>query len=401
MKRARLALTACAAALVLAVAPGREAGAYMQAGHFRSISLVVDLTLNRVPGETVPFSPEEERLVAFCAQLPDLSIDLDASATYASMLRRRSIMQKWWGWGVNDDLGDARVRRMFAVQQVQHVLTGGNAEVVESIATSVLRRKFWDVQAATGEARGAALCALGFAFHMYGDSFAHRYLPGQPHSLRDEMYPTGRGHALIHGNAPDYPPCDRARISAAVWTRCAMDTGPRTRFEAWLRYWARVPDLLRSDAVCQNPRCAADAAGLAALEGEITRQAATITATDPKEADGELAAILAADRPASGQLAALDQAIDDLVAGHGGLWDAIAGHIPSCDENLSELARRLSAAAPQTTLQVPRCRQAWMLFATEAARQLDASSAARADQWSTADGAPAYPLTQLIDEVLD
>lgn len=186
---------------------GSPVMAYNETGHYYTIAAVTHSLIPKLPAERASF-------VAFCAQLPDIANELDATKVYRSMAGRHPLA--FVGWATRGKAWDESVGRMVAVQQLLHGLTGGRAPAMQGVAEQIVGTLARVVQQAPGrgDAQDAtALCALGFALHLYGDAFAHRRL-----NDRGVMYPTGQGHAAdIH--RPDYvlyEPAD-SHLRADTW----------------------------------------------------------------------------------------------------------------------------------------------------------------------------------------
>jgi hypothetical protein len=171
-----------------------SAAAYEVAGHYYTMTLLMK--------ELLPQQLQEKQssLVAFCAQLPDIAEELDALEVYKEAA---SNPIAWAAWGSNEKVWNKSVAQMIAVQQLLHGLTGGNAKELQAVARDLVKELSLNISSRPGGAPPSAatsgLCALGFALHLYGDSFAHRQLDNQ-----EFMYPTGRGHAG-DGHKPDRP----------------------------------------------------------------------------------------------------------------------------------------------------------------------------------------------------
>jgi len=168
--------------------------AYEGAGHYYTIVLIMkDLLSQRL-------SEEQSSLVAFCAQLPDIAEELDAIEVYKSAA---SNPIAWAAWGWNDKVLNRNIGQMIEVQQFLHGLTGGKSDEVRKVAEEIVKELSdkipWKSGGIPSTGDTSSLCALGFALHLYGDSFAHRQLD-KPES----MYPTGRGH-FGDGVRPDRP----------------------------------------------------------------------------------------------------------------------------------------------------------------------------------------------------
>src|SRR5579864_620416 len=135
--------------------------AYQQAGHLFTVNLVVHKV-----DPTLGLSEQDLRVITFCSQLPDDSSDLDAIAVYKHMLSGGLV---YWVFGNKVSTDEAK--DMVTVQQLLHGLTGGDADTVQTSARKTLTDLAGEAVAPGIKDRAARLCALGFAFHLYGDSF--------------------------------------------------------------------------------------------------------------------------------------------------------------------------------------------------------------------------------------
>lgn len=187
--------------------------AYNETGHYYTVAAVMHHLIPKLSAERASF-------VAFCAQLPDIANELDATKVYRSMAGRHPLA--FVGWATRGKSWDESVGRMVAVQQLLHGLTGGKAPAMQGVAERIVGTLANVVQQAPsrGDAQeSTALCALGLALHLYGDAFAHRRLDD-----RQVMYPTGRGHAAdIH--RPDYilyEPTEDSHLRAETWKGCLL-----------------------------------------------------------------------------------------------------------------------------------------------------------------------------------
>lgn len=207
----------------------RAAAAYQQAGHLYTVNLVVHKV---APAIALPEA--DIRVITFCAQLPDQSSDLDAISVYSPL--QTNSMLGWVEWLFGDDMGSDGTRRMITIQQLVHGLTGGKAGALQELARDDLKQFAAQAFVPGGQDHIAKLCALGFAFHLYGDSFAHDMMIGNGNDPT-LMYPTGRGH-LADNVYPDLPLCSRLLPGRHPIAHC--DTPPDGRFGAWANYWAQA-----------------------------------------------------------------------------------------------------------------------------------------------------------------
>ena len=189
--------------------------AYNETGHYYTVAAVTHQLLSKLP-------LEQASLVAFCAQLPDIAEELDATKVYRSMAWPHLLT--YGRWAIAGSSWDDSVGRMVAVQQLLHALTGGQSQAIQTVAMETVDALATAIRPPQG-GDSTALCALGFAMHLYGDSFAHRQLddPGV-------MYPTGQGHARDF-HRPDY-------------ILYELTTGSNVRAQAWRSYLQATPALL-------------------------------------------------------------------------------------------------------------------------------------------------------------
>lgn len=226
-------------ALLLCLGGAVPAAAFNDPGHMQSARLLVEAL-----GE--PALPAQRKLVAACAQLPDLSQELDAAKTYAEAWSYSS--WDWFAWGTLDHLNNAALQRMFAVQQLLHGLTGGDPMALRSAALGTLRALQQDARLAPdGTGRLEAWCAFGLGLHLWGDAFAHTQVlwdgddQATFNNQRPKMYPTGRGHGLSEGHFPDDLLCSYyTKPLDGFGAKCHQDWGdtPHTRQRQWLGYAA-------------------------------------------------------------------------------------------------------------------------------------------------------------------
>lgn len=181
--------------------------AYNEAGHFYSVGFAVR-------NLKTPMPTNWAAIIAFCAQLPDESYELDAVELGRSLAPWHPVnIASWW----HADMSSIDIQRMVAVQQLLHGLTGGEAQAVQSVAADIVSTLALHVtKPGPGEPTSDQLCALGFAYHLLGDSFAHQTID-KPTGDPWLMYQTGYGH-LGDGHKPDYPLYDLTS-GAVRWNR--------------------------------------------------------------------------------------------------------------------------------------------------------------------------------------
>lgn len=238
-------------AATLLLGPAGPTRAFQEAGHFYTAYALVQTG-----------SQKELTLISLCAQLPDMASDIDAVAVYKSAALGSPL--SWWRWATADAVDSEDTRRMVTIQQVLHALTGGARDAVERVARASVAELMVSLrrsrpaptgvvdtlsEASAAKERATALCALGFAFHFYGDSVAHRQL-----DKPTKMYTTGKGHAgdLSY---PDFPMCDGPANWMSTQDHCTpYKPGSQQRFAAWMDMWGHAEDLLDISKVDDNVR---------------------------------------------------------------------------------------------------------------------------------------------------
>jgi hypothetical protein len=190
---------------LLALTGTPRADAYQREEHYYSTRLA----LGRRDGAA---------LAALCNQLADEAPELGAIPVYRSLMKHPL---DYASWSLRGTGPDATVGRMVLVQRLLHGLTGGSSEALRRAAADAARELDARSRSETDPvARADAQCALGFALHLYGDSFAHQRLRNSA-----RMYATGIGH-FFDATRPDHPLCTPAR------------------FELWKSYLASIRTLL-------------------------------------------------------------------------------------------------------------------------------------------------------------
>jgi hypothetical protein len=182
---------------------------------------------------------QQMRVVAFCAQLPDETLKLDAMKQYQN-LRSTAGFATYLKWARADFGSDAMseviaasppVREMITVQQLLHGLNGGSGIVTLTTADAILDeladRVEWGTDA---PGKFADLCSVGLAVHLLGDAIAHRRLGSGDIEAVGEMYPTGWGHAS------DLKRPDRILTSA-------------TKLTGWQRYNEEIGESLEESVI--------------------------------------------------------------------------------------------------------------------------------------------------------
>lgn len=196
---------------------GAQVFAWGPTGHFYSTVAVME---RRAKVRSGPVA-KSEVLTALCSYLPDLSRELDAIT-----LGVNAFTSGYGGtavtWGLFDRCWGSSVRRMVVVQHYLHGLTGTDSSQVTAAARAVVTTLSASLRDSPSDPVRA--CALGFSFHLLGDSYAHRKVRHE-----DQMYGTGLGH-FRDGSAPDAPLSSPARL--AVWESYVIDLTKLTQVEA-------------------------------------------------------------------------------------------------------------------------------------------------------------------------
>ena len=222
----------CFVALGLAAVDVR---AFDEAGHFYT-AYALAMTIR--PDDV----PKDQLLVSFCAQLPDMSADLDAVTVYSRAITSNPLA--WLKWATRESTDSDAVRKMVTIQQLLHALTGGDSAAIEAVAKRNVVLLHEALKNSSAASRPAALCALGFGLHFLGDSVAHQRLDDS-----HQMYATGRGHAAdLH--YPDYVLCGALAPSPRLPNHCLFD-GPR--FLKWKAIWTNAGSTYDPDDVKIDP----------------------------------------------------------------------------------------------------------------------------------------------------
>ena len=183
----------------LLVLASTAAVAYLPGGHYYSI---VDLAAR---ASRLPVTQREAdpywNLVAYCAELPDLSEELDATTQREHVLFSHQLgeMGSWaWTGRCNTPVS----KHMATAQYYLHGLTGQNKATVRAAAKQLflnLDERLHQADLSSTD-RTVLACASGLALHLYGDSFAHSMFPNDDNTI---LYRTGIGHGKYLA-APDY-----------------------------------------------------------------------------------------------------------------------------------------------------------------------------------------------------
>jgi hypothetical protein len=215
MKRSRMTRFAIGASLItfgsaLAFEPG---------GHHDSLSAIfADSTPTSSAAVGLPTLNSSgdlaarRRLEAFCAQLPDLSQELDAITQREHVV----ISPIDWGWGAFTICTTKTSRHMVASQFFLHALTGGASHPLREVAAQIVASIDADFAKAADDATRTQLtCERGFAEHLFGDTYAHSTTDDET-----RLYATGFGHAREF----DHP--DRMLYRPDRWYAWLAAAGP-------------------------------------------------------------------------------------------------------------------------------------------------------------------------------
>jgi hypothetical protein len=169
-----------------------------------AVDTAMDAGMDAGPAEkaTEPLQrPDVARLVAFCTQLPDQTLEYDAIQVVNHAAH----------------LGDAQARQWLQwVQQDLHALTGGDVATMRHCAQTIVNAAHNAVRDSHGDDPND-VCALGFAVHLFGDAYAHFGFDG-----KGKLYSSPFGHMTDY-HEPDLPFYE-----------------PKTRVPNWLEYASRL-----------------------------------------------------------------------------------------------------------------------------------------------------------------
>lgn len=179
----------------LALLLAGPAAAYVRDEHYYTTRLSVD---RRDGGD----------IAAVCAQLVDEAPELGAVDTYRRMMRSPGA---YAAWSLSGRGPERVVGTMVSTQQLLHGLTGGSPEAVRAVAAGLARELFEKARAEKDpELKADDLCAVGFALHLYGDSYSHTRIHNPA-----RLYGTGIGH-FFDATRPDLPLLSPARFGLWV-----------------------------------------------------------------------------------------------------------------------------------------------------------------------------------------
>jgi hypothetical protein len=325
------------------IGPPADVSAYQAAGHYYTIALLTHLVAPAI-------KPADAHLIAFCAQLPDLSSDLDATAVYKSAMLHTP--GAWLSWARSNKVESDWIRRMITVQQLLHGITGGTSSEVQSVAANTLKELWTPIIAGheTSNNRAASLCALGFAFHLYGDSYAHQMMGDHGKPDFETMYSTGMGHArdLYY---PDLPLCVHFASAPRIFRHC--DKGNGGRFDRWHTAWVKAAEYLGSGPTS------------GAMPADLIMEAT--------------AKILLLDRDASDRNNWNELQMESLLAGFAALTDAdskfFSEHLSDtpCEKVLADAIKSLVSESGASF----HCADVWSLYYQVAEREFSNSPGAR------------------------
>lgn len=164
--------------------------AYDEGGHHYTLTSIF------YEGHPAPSVADPYKVVeAFCAYLPDLSMELDATH------QRQHVLWYWseWTWGLLTQCNTNRCRHMVATHLFLHALTGTDVQPVRAAAEQLIDAIDVDLKHArktmpvdTQRLVNLA-CERGFADHLLGDTFAHSRMHVDD-TDPDRLYPPGLGH---------------------------------------------------------------------------------------------------------------------------------------------------------------------------------------------------------------
>jgi hypothetical protein len=158
---------------------------YQDEGHLFTSAVVVYTAVDPQAGDAAEplLRPDVARMVALCTQLPDQSLEYDAVQVVNHHVHIGTAQSKAWLQWVQEDL---------------HALTGGNVQTMRQCASQVVDLAHSFVRSSNGQ-DWARVCALGFAIHLLGDSWAHFGFDG-----KGTLYSSPLGHFADY-HEPDLP----------------------------------------------------------------------------------------------------------------------------------------------------------------------------------------------------
>jgi hypothetical protein len=158
--------------------------AFQDEGHLFTSATVVYTALdpsNPDAGEPL-LRPDVARLVAFCTQLPDQTLEYDAVQVMNHHLHLGDPQSRQWLQWVQEDL---------------HALAGNDAGTMRRCAREVVEAVHNRVRDTDGK-DPVQVCALGFAVHLFGDAYAHFHFDTM------QLYGSPLGHMTDY-HEPDLP----------------------------------------------------------------------------------------------------------------------------------------------------------------------------------------------------
>lgn len=239
--RARALPTALLAGL-LAPAAGFQTG-----GHYDTVRSVL--------GSAITAPDDRQRIEAFCAELPDLSSELDAITQRVDVLLREPGI----GWGLQGRCAGPVSQHMVRSQFFLHALTGREVSQARASAGILIQRVNARIGQATQDRQPPRVlanlyCERGFALHLLADTYAHADLhhPGQ-------LYRTGLGHFRDLAE-PDYMMRRQAPAYAAQDLWQALVQQLARAWPAGEGHFEAAPALAASDRLSTNDRQHGDTA---------------------------------------------------------------------------------------------------------------------------------------------
>ena len=313
---------------VLLAGAGSAAG-YDQAGHFYTVQALVRTA-------TVVMPDSDRRLLAVCAQLPDMASDLDATALYFRAVTHSP--WAWFRWATADKVDRDDIGRLVTVQRLLHALTGGLSLATQNVAIDKAKawRDGYKPDAPIRE-RAVNLCAWGFSLHFLADALAHEKLDDAAVDReKRHLYDTGKGHAFdMHD--PDYVLCaERVPLTGTAVT-CNFTTDANRRFAAWQNLWSKDSTNFLDGSFMPAP-------GRQALLAQIVSLGKDASSTN-HWGEEKMREALARDDPA--------------LKGIGAFIDAQAGDQKPCRTVLARALATLQDLAPFGGL---RCEAVWAAY---------------------------------------
>jgi outer membrane protein OmpA-like peptidoglycan-associated protein len=338
-----------------------QAIAYDKAGHFYSVAM-----MTRALAPTL--SEDDADVIAFCSQLPDESRELDAVETAKNAFLHEPL--GFMGFGA-----PPATTRMLQTQILLHGLTGGPSDALSRAATSLVNELLAEAEMPAFQAKMGVstptdpnlLCAIGFAFHLLGDSYAHRRLRNE-----EWLYGPTLGHA-VDQVMPDRPLYIRQPGKGSCvfgFQECRPPSPTVGRLEEWKQY-------VRTELKGQSSQSAP--AQIANLVDKVGALAATANVANSWNESAMRTALFV-------RRSAKQQAVLSLVKR--GAFTAL----PACSDVIA------CANEAGAIVSMPVCKDAWTVFASSSSKAVGAATELRRGLTAARELSLQFDDTDLVDD---